>query len=57
MVGVTLEQAKRIYKTWKHHPDMLVEADQVVEVVEVFVKAFDEYISELEDKIYEEKKK
>ena len=36
---------------------MLVEADQVVEVVKVFVKAFDEYISELEDKIYEEKKK
>ena len=34
---MTLEQAKRLYKTWKMHPD-LINTKQVVPVIEAFVR-------------------
>lgn len=36
--NMTLEQAKRIYKTWKHHPDMIVEAKQATKVIDQYVE-------------------
>ncbi len=33
-----LTQAKRIYKTWKGHPDMLLEAGQATKVIDQFVE-------------------
>ena len=46
-----LKWAKRMYKTWKHHPDMIIEAEQAAEVVEVFID-----LSKEIKKLYEEEK-
>lgn len=49
--GQMLTWAKRIYKTWKHHPDMIIEAEQAVDVIEVFID-----LSKEIKKLYEEEK-
>lgn len=46
-----LKYAKRMYKTWKHHPDMIIEADQAVDVIEVFID-----LSKEIKKLYEKEK-
>lgn len=45
-----LEQAKRLYKTWKNHPDLINE-EQVVPVIEAFVR-----LSKDIKKLYEKEK-
>lgn len=47
-----LTQAKRIYKTWKKHPDMYLEAGQATKVIDQFVE-----LSKQIKKLYEEEKK
>lgn len=47
-----LKYAKRLYKTWKHHPDMIIEAEQAVDVIEVFID-----LSKEIKKLYEQEKK
>ena len=32
-----LEQAKRIYKTWKNHPD-LINTEQVIPVIDAYIR-------------------
>ena len=34
---MTLEQAKRMYKTWKHHPDMIIDGEQATEVIDEYI--------------------
>lgn len=34
---MNLEQAKRLYRTWKKHPD-LINKEQVVPVIDTFVR-------------------
>lgn len=46
-----LEQAKRIYKTWKTHPD-LINTKQVIPVVEAFIR-----LSKDIKELYEKEKK
>ena len=46
-----LKYAKRMYKTWKHHPDMIIEVDQAVDVIEVFID-----LSKEIKKLYEKEK-
>lgn len=48
---MTLEQAKRLYKTWKMHPD-LINTKQVVPVIEAFVR-----LSKDMKKLYDKEKK
>lgn len=48
---MTLEQAKRLYKTWKIHPD-LINTKQVVPVIEAFVR-----LSKDMKKLYDKEKK
>lgn len=45
-----LEQAKRLYKTWKNHPDLINE-EQVIPVIEAFVR-----LSQDIKKLYEKEK-
>ena len=51
MDGEKLNHAKRIYRTWKKHPDMIIEADQAVDVIEVFID-----LSKEIKKLYEKEK-
>lgn len=44
-------QAKRLYKTWKHHPEMLLEAEQATKVIDLYEEAAREY-----KQLYEEEK-
>lgn len=56
---MNLEQAKRIYKTWKHHPDMIIDAEDATNVIDEFVKLAremkKEYIKLLKKQNEEEK--
>jgi len=46
-----LEQAKRLYRTWKKHPDLINE-EQVIPVIDAFVR-----LSQDIKKLYDKEKK
>lgn len=50
-MGLSLEQAKRKYKTWKHHPDMIIDAEQATQVIDAYIQ-----LSKEIKKLYEEEK-
>lgn len=49
---MTLEQAKRMYKTWKRHPDMIIDGEQATEVIDEYIKL----LKQLEE-LYKQNKK
>ena len=57
MDGEILNHAKRLYRTWKKHPDMIIEADQAVDVIEVFIDLSKEIKKLYEQEKNKEKKK